>query len=116
MRKKRYQIEVSNLAAFCRLLPLFASFSIQQSGGVLAVHPGDELEADLLWTDRLAGTGYRAVAKPFGVHRLDHARDAPFLFVLALRKQPKMRNFGGYEKHCARILAGRHARATADAL
>src|ERR1019366_5822211 len=59
---------------------------LEDRQSVVAVHLGDEAEADFLRTHRLAGTGNGAVAETFLVHLLHHVEHAAVLFGFALRE------------------------------
>lgn len=69
------------------LLVLAWAFAAGQAGfEVVAVHAGDEVEADLLRADRRALADHSAASKIKVVHRLNHPKNAAIFLGLALRQ------------------------------
>src|SRR5438270_2411550 len=81
---------------------------------VVAVHVGDEVEADLLRTRRVALAVVRARAEP-ALHLLHHALDARPPLGLTLRQHVEVGDLGRREQLGRRVRARRHARAALDA-
>jgi len=69
-------------------LPLL--FISPQRFKVIAIHPGDELEGDFLWTNRFARTHNGAVPEAFFVHLLDHIENPPVFLRLTLWQDVQM--------------------------
>ena len=72
---------VSGLGARRPVLP-----PLEYGHPVVAVHPGNEAEADFLGADRFAGAGDAAIAEAFLVHLPDHVEDAAVLFGIAMQR------------------------------
>ncbi len=81
----------------------------------IAVHPSDELDGNLLWTNRATLAMIRATAEIFVGHGGYHAERALVALGLTLWQRVEMSNFGGGEKHRGRIRTGGNAGTTADA-
>src|ERR1700691_3334787 len=62
---------------------------------VIAVHPGDRIDADLLRTGVLAFAEQGAVAEMLAVHLRDHAERSAAALGLALRQRSQMSQFRG---------------------
>src|SRR5690625_4444457 len=67
---------------------------------VLATHPSDIHNRDLLRTRRLTFAMVGAVAEPFDIHLLDHPPDALLPFGPTLRQQRKLRHLCTEEECC----------------
>ena len=89
--------------------------SLPQRARVLPHHLRDVRNRDQFRADSLAFAFVRAVSEAFGFHLLDHAHDPALAFGLSLGQQRQMGDLGAREQMRRRVLAGRHARAAADA-
>src|SRR5437899_8929376 len=93
----------------------WSSGAFEGRHGIVAVHFGDEAEADSLGTNRFARAGDAAVSKAFGIHLGDDVEDAASFLRLALGQKIQMGDFGGDKQHGGGVLADRDTRAAADA-
>src|SRR5262245_15649201 len=85
----------------------------EQRPDVLARHPRDVGDGNLLRADRLAFAFVRAAPEPFRVGLFDHRDNARAALDLTLRKQRQMRDLRAHEQVSRRVLAGGDARAAA---
>ncbi len=83
--------------------------------GVVAVHRGDEVEADALGAGRFTLTDVGAVAEAFRIHRIHHAKGAAVFLRLALWEDVELGHLGRGKEHGAGVGAGGHAGTAADA-
>src|SRR5690606_38335323 len=67
----------------------------ERGAQVVAVHPGDGVDADFLGTSFLAFAVELAAAEPFEIHLPDHAEGPPRALGLALRGPAQRGHLGG---------------------
>ena len=89
--------------------------SVTVARSEVAVHPRDDVDADLLRARRLALAEVRAVAEALGVHLRDHRERTAVALGLALRQEAEVRDLRGGEQHRRAVRARRDAGAAADA-
>src|SRR5690242_16483939 len=84
-------------AAHAAPAPGSVSAALEASGDVIAVHPRDEVDGDLLRADRFAFAIHRAASEVL-LHHFDHPHHAIVALGLSLRQESEVRDFGGSEK------------------